>query len=73
MKETGNKRDYTEKLVRKLLNYYYEMSYPNPKDRKSGMLTKIKLTISQWISTLDRIVVQIKNWDEVRRAQEKEK
>ena len=71
MKETGNKRDYTEKLAGKLLNYYYELSYPDPSDfGRAGMLTRIKLTISQWISTLDRIVVQIKNWDEVRRAQE---
>ena len=29
MKDTGNKRDYTEKLAGKLLNYYYELSYPD--------------------------------------------
>ena len=44
MKETGNKRDYTEKLAGKLLNYYYELSYPYPSDfGRAGMLTKLNL------------------------------
>ena len=32
MKDTGNKRDYTERLAGHLLNHYYEMSYPNPRN-----------------------------------------
>ena len=70
MKDTGNKRDYTEKRAGILLKHYYEMSYPDRRNiGRAGMLTKIKFTIAQWLRELEKMVAQIKKWDDYRRAQ----
>ena len=73
MRDIGNKRDYTERLAGLLLNHYYEMSYPNPRDvGRSGMLTRIKMTITVWFRTLENIITKLKVWNEARSAAQNE-
>jgi len=71
MKQTGGIKDYSEKRAQSIINHYYEMSYPDRRNiGRAGMLTKIKITIPTWLRTLERLVVHIKEMDEL---QEKEK
>lgn len=71
MKQTGGIKDYSEKRAQSIINHYYEMSYPDRRNiGRAGMLTKIKITIPTWLRTLERLLVHIKEMDEL---QEKEK
>ena len=71
MKQTGGIKDYSEKRAQSIINHYYEMSYPDRRNiGRAEMLTKIKITIPTWLRTLERLLVHIKEMDEL---QEKEK
>ena len=71
MKQTGGIKDYSEKRAQSIINHYYKMSYPDPRNvGKAGMLTQIKITIPAWLRTLERLVVHIKEMDE-RKQKEK--
>ena len=70
MKETGGKRDYTEKIAGILLKHYYEMSYPERRNiERVRMFEKIKFRMGNFLRSLEEMVVQIKKWDDYRRAQ----